>query len=259
MYYELYIDVLFLVNFMMDYILLLITRRLIKADASYGRVCLGALAGTILTCVIVVIPVPYTFIKFILFHTVVNVVLIKTGLGIKWGRIFVKALITLYISGFLVGGIFSCLDQYVKTGSLFFALAVASYYIASAVLAFLMSLLHFGKYFCRVEVYLGEKSCTVRALLDTGNRLNDTFTGKAVSIVDRKTAEDLFDGKIPESIRYIPYHSIGRNRGVIPVVTLDKMCICGEEEEWIELPVIGISDGEISLGKEYDMILNPEV
>ncbi|MEI3209885.1 MAG: sigma-E processing peptidase SpoIIGA [Lachnospiraceae bacterium] len=106
---------------------------------------------------------------------------------------------------------------------------------------------------------MGEKSCTVRALLDTGNRLNDTFTGKAVSIVDRKTAEDLFDGKIPESIRYIPYHSIGRNRGVIPVVTLDKMCICGEEEEWIELPVIGISDGEISLGKEYDMILNPEV
>ena len=50
MYYELYIDVLFLVNFMMDYILLLITRRLIKADASYGRVCLGALAGSILTC-----------------------------------------------------------------------------------------------------------------------------------------------------------------------------------------------------------------
>ena len=42
-------------------------------------------------------------------------------------------------------------------------------------------------------------------------------------------------------------------------MTLDKMCICGEEEEWIELPVIGISDGEISLGKEYDMILNPEV
>ena len=120
MYYELYIDVLFLVNFMMDYILLLITRKIIKSKISYGNICLGALVGSVLTCVVAAIPVPYTFIKFILFHAVINVVMIKIGLRIRWNRDFLRALITLYISGFLVGGVFSCLDQYVKTGSLFF-------------------------------------------------------------------------------------------------------------------------------------------
>jgi stage II sporulation protein GA (sporulation sigma-E factor processing peptidase) len=257
-YYELYIDVLFLVNFMMDYILLLITRKIIKSKISYGNICLGALVGSVLTCVVAAIPVPYTFIKFILFHAVINVVMIKIGLRIRWNRDFLRALITLYISGFLVGGVFSCLDQYVKTGSLFFALAIASYYISSGVLAFLMSLLHFGRYFCQVNLYVGEKTCTARALLDTGNRLSDAMTGKAVSIIDKEVAETLFEGKLPERIRYISYHSIGRKNGVIPIVTIDRMCICGDEDEWIEAPMIGISESTLSSGKEYDMILNPE-
>ena len=84
------------------------------------------------------------------------------------------------------------------------------------------------------------------------------MTGKAVSIIDKEVAETLFEGKLPERIRYISYHSIGRKNGVIPIVTIDRMCICGDEDEWIEAPMIGISESTLSSGKEYDMILNPE-
>lgn len=41
MYYELYIDVLFLVNFMMDYILLLLVRRMLKCTATHGNIWYG--------------------------------------------------------------------------------------------------------------------------------------------------------------------------------------------------------------------------
>ena len=63
----------------------------------------------------------------------------------------------------------------------------------------------------------------------------------------------------PDKIRYIPYRTIGKKNGVIPVITLDKMCIEGEENEWINNPLIGICDTKISENDEYDMILNPEV
>ena len=260
MYYELYIDVLFLVNFMMDYILLLITRKILKCPATHGNICIGALAGSLLTCLIVAVPIPYAFVKFILFHTVVNIVMIKTGLRIRWDRMFLKALIMLYISGFLVGGIFEYLNQYVRAGSLFFAIAIASYYISSGILSFLTRVLHIGEYRFEVVLHQGGRECRVHALLDTGNRLKDSMTGKAVSIIGRQTAEELFEDAQLQGIRYIPYHSVGKKTGVMPVVVLDKLCILSEkEEQWVEKPLIGISEDEISAGGEYEMILNPDI
>ena len=59
MYYELYIDVLFLVNFMMDYILLLLVRKMLKCTATHGNVFMGAMTGSFLTCLIIVLPISH--------------------------------------------------------------------------------------------------------------------------------------------------------------------------------------------------------
>lgn len=263
MYYELYIDVLFLVNFLMDYILLLIARRILKCSATHGNICLGALFGALLTCIVVALRIPYAFVKFILFHGFINIVMIIIGLKVREIRKCIKAFLTLYISGFLVGGVFEFAYQYVgayiEVGSLFLVLAIACYYIASGVLSLLMKMLHFGKYYCQVILYLGENQCKTQAIVDTGNHLRDSMTGKAVSVIGRETAEKLLKNNLPDKIRFIPYHSIGKQNGVIPIFTLDRMCIEGEEKEWIERPLIGISDTKISENGEYDMILNPEV
>lgn len=259
MYYELYIDVLFLVNFMMDYILLLLVRKILKCSATHGNICLGALTGSVLTCLVVVMPIPYAFVKFILFHAVVNAAMIKAGLRIRWNRTFVKAMILLYISGFLVGGVFEYLNQYVKAGSLFFAIAVACYYISSGILSFLTAVFHIGEYRYKVTLYWKSREYTVFAMLDTGNRLRDEVTGKPVSIIGPKEAGALFGGKMPEGMRYIAYHTIGRKKGIMPVVTLDRLRIYGEEEQWVEKPLVGISEEDISAGKEYGMILNPDI
>lgn len=52
MYYELYVDIFFMVNFMMDTILLLIVKKMILCSVSYGRILLGAATGAMLTCVV---------------------------------------------------------------------------------------------------------------------------------------------------------------------------------------------------------------
>ena len=83
MYYELYIDVLFLVNFMMDYLLLLIVKRILKCSATHGNICIGSLAGSFMTCVVIAAPFENTLIKFILFHFVISLLMLKIGLGLS--------------------------------------------------------------------------------------------------------------------------------------------------------------------------------
>lgn len=263
MYYELYIDVLFLVNFLMDYILLLISRRILKCTATHGNISLGALAGAILTCIVVALGIPNAFVRFLLFHGFINIVMIIIGLRIRGIQKCIKAVFVLYISGFLLGGIFEFIYQYVRgyieVGSLFFIISIACYYIATGILSMLMKMLRFGNYYCQVLLILEDNQCKTQAIVDTGNHLTDHLTGKAVSVIGKDTAEKLLKNSMPDKIRFIPYHTIGKKHGVIPVITLDRMCIEGEENEWIENPLIGISDTKISENDEYDMILNPEV
>ena len=64
----------------------------------------------------------------------------------------------------------------------------------------------------------------------------------------------------PEAkLQYIPYHTVGKKAGVLPVLRIDKMCVKKEKEYWIERPVIGICEEDISVGGGYQMILNPDL
>ena len=257
MYYELYIDVLFLENFLMDYILLLITKRVLHSGVSVRRICLAACAGALATCVVVAVRIPYTFIKYGLFYVIIPGIMTIAGLRIRRGPELVRGIITLYISGFLTGGIFSFLGQYAQVGSLFFALAVASYYLASGALRMLSLLFHFGEMHCKVRLVYRERMCFGAAVIDTGNHLWDPVSGKAVSIVTKQIAEKLLDREEIEHLRRIEYHTVGKGRGMLPVVTIDSLWIDGEDQSY-EKPVIAVSD-DTSFGTEYDMILNPDI
>lgn len=259
MYYELYIDVLFLVNFMMDYILLLLTRKMLKCTATHGNVFIGAMAGSFLTCLVIVLPIPYAVLKFVLFHAVINIMMIRFGLKIKDMRNTVKALLTLYAGGFLLGGVMEHLSQYVKMGSMFLFVAVLSYYLVLWIWSFLDSLQKVNRYRCKAELYIGEKKYCISGIIDTGNCLHDPITNEPVSILDKKTAMKFWKSGKAENIRYVPYHSIGRQEGVLPILRIDKMCVKHDGVHWIQRPLIGISEEEISEGDSYQMILNPDI
>lgn len=263
MYYELYIDVFFLVNFMMDYLLLCILKKLLKCSATHGRIFIGAIVGALCTCVIMVIPGFHAFVKFILFHGVVNILMIKTGLNIGWNKTFLRAYVFLYIGAFVLGGVMGCLKQYIRTGSLFFALAVVGYFVSLGSWNLITYLAGRNKGRLRVRLEKDGKIYTAEALIDTGNRLRDTVTGKPVSIISSDVSEKLgilafSEEGLEKGVRYIPYHSVGKSEGILPVITLDRMYLCGKEEVMIEKPVVAICEGVIS-EDDYEMIMSPDL
>ena len=83
MYYELYVDVFFMVNFTMDAILLILLKKLLACPAGYGRVFAGAATGAAMTCIAIVIFRKTPVLRFVVFHGVINVVMMKAGLGIN--------------------------------------------------------------------------------------------------------------------------------------------------------------------------------
>ncbi len=258
MYYELYVDVLFLVNFMMDYILLLIVRRMLKCSATYGRVCVGALLGAALTCLIVILPVPYV-VKFLFSYLFINTLMLVTGLKIRKIKTLVKAVILLYIGTFLLGGILGYVRQYVRTGSFLFAMAILGYYAILGIWNFISHIRRVEDTICQVELYYAGNVYEMRGLIDTGNHLCDPISGQPVSVLDGEKGTEILGDSIPEGLRYIPYHSIGKENGMMAIFQIERMCVHRQEECWLEKPLLAISEEQISKTNEYQMILNPSL
>lgn len=62
-----------------------------------------------------------------------------------------------------------------------------------------------------------------------------------------------------QTLRYIPYCSVGTEKGVLPVIRAEKMCIHTGKECWVEKPLIGICEEDSFTNGEYQMILNPAI
>ena len=257
-YYELYIDVFILVNFMMDLCVLSISKKILKCPAKGRNLCWGALVGSGITSVVIMIPIPYNFIKFVVFHGLISVLMIKTGLRIKWNRSFFKAYIVVYVSTFLVGGILLSLKQYVCEISIFFLFAFFSYLAAVRIWNYICYLA--GNQINSSEVLLcnGTNQVKVQAIWDTGNRLRDVITGKPVSIISKETAQRLWQDTPIQNLRYIPYHTIGKKEGILPVFQVERVCFYLEEAKWVHNILVAVSE-ELSGTAEYEMILNPDM
>lgn len=280
MYYELYIDLLFLVNMMMDYLLLLASRSILSELVSHKRILLGASVGACITCLIVALPIPEPWIKVLLFHTMPNMAMILVGLNVKKARELFKAYILLYICGFFLGGIFTCLAQYVPLRyiSVFVITAAVSYELLGALFRYVLYLLRIKGKRCQVELYLENGCLKTTALLDTGNTLKDVITGKPVSILQEEAFQKLCQdqgfhiwkqGDLPKAlygeerlqtrIRMIPFHSVGKQDGMMLAIRMDRMCLTGALQGEVKDPLVAICKESVAGDGSYEMIVSPDV
>lgn len=107
---------------------------------------------------------------------------------------------------------------------------------------------------------------TMKALLDTGNSLVEPISRKPVCIVGREVfkqdhkKEGMRKEFLPQRFRIIPYHSVGKENGILCGYEMDRLIIDTDERKVIiEKPMIGISDVPVGSKETYQMILQPEL
>lgn len=108
MHYEIYIDVVFFTNLLIDYILIRFTGILFRCGRSRKRALLGAAAGAVFSCWIIYLQ---SFLEsgiflpaLVLLHGGCAAGMLVIGCNLKRGSLLLKAILTLYFAAFLCGG-----------------------------------------------------------------------------------------------------------------------------------------------------------
>lgn len=261
MYYELYLDVLFLENLLADYLLLSLLKRLLKVSAGRLRRLLGAMAGSAGVCGLYLLAMENTWAGRLLIYVIFSTVMIKIGLGIRDWHTWAKAMVLLYISSFLLGGIFQWVQSLVSLPLYPFAgFTLISFWILSAAMEWLTYFRNRAEHVFEAVVGFHGKIIVVKALLDTGNQLRDPVFQKPVSILAESRKQELCGQEEP-LCQMIPFHSIGEQNGILPAFFADYMCIRRGKgrETRIERPLLGVTKEPLSSQNEYDMILHPDL
>lgn len=259
MYYELYIDVLFLENLILDYLLLRLVRKMLNCSTTQFRLWLAAGFGSLSFCILCGCSLLWTVPGMLISYVGISTLMVKIGFHIRKLRPLVEAVGLLYLSSLLLGGIITWFEEMVPASALPFWIWMAA---ALVLLEILIRFWFFARkqkaVLCQVTILYGGVIRHGTGLWDTGNRLQDPLHRKPVSIVERRILEPEISKE--ELIFQIPYHSVGKANGMLPALIADYLSIqLGDRTCVIERPVLGLTEDPLSLDGSYDLILNPDL
>lgn len=281
MHYIIYMDVLFVVNFIMDYVVLTLTTGILIHTTTLKRVgtkkqlillyikrIAGSIVGAVWACILVWNGCD-TRIWNVLTYTVIGPVMLIVIMGKERIVSYLKAVGVLYVVTFLISGGVHFIYYYTSVGyllngqsSIGTGVLVLGGVLGVVLLEWLVIFLvkrsekSASMFTVMVETEMG--NITLKALCDTGNNLRDPFFGEPVSVVLSKKMNNLL--KDSASYHLIPYSSIGNENGVIPVVRISRLKIMGEKESLtVEKPLLALYSGKFSGNTDYEFIIHPDI
>ena len=277
-----YIDVLFLVNFSADYLVLLTVGKLRRLRLRRLRLICGALFGGLyaLPAFIWIPTYPLLLLSVLLSGAAMALV----GLGFPGWRRFLSCLLLLYLVSFLYGGAISVLfSLFVRL----FGRLRPTGDVGGKVLVFLVLFLLSGMFTalsrrlraggapreigCRITV--GEKTRHLTLMTDSGCLLREPMTGRAVVLLSAKAAEALVPSALlsteegieptlayEEKKRYylIPYQTVSGKRlmhGFRP----DRAEIGSGRRRREEAVVVGVIREGVGIPEGCDGIVSAEI
>uniref|UniRef100_UPI004055D57F sigma-E processing peptidase SpoIIGA n=1 Tax=Acetatifactor sp. TaxID=1872090 RepID=UPI004055D57F len=226
MYYELYVDSLFLVNFVMNLYLLLLTNRSVFRTATRKRLILGAALGAIFSLLPFLRGGPQ-WIRMVLGIPGSTIVMIVVAFRVNSIRAFLEIAEKLLLYSILLGGTMLLVVKkipWLEVNGVGLSGVLGMGAILYLWFWYLAERKAGQNSCCRVTLANGTSRITVRALIDSGNSLIEPISGKPVSIVEKDVIYKLWE-KEPELYRAIPYHSIGKKHGILKGYCLPEMKI----------------------------------
>jgi len=252
--YVIYPDVLFAVNFLLNLVVLKAMSRMLNKTIPPLRIITGAALGATYSCLMLMLPSGYYGIKVFCTYVVVAQVMLYVTFGKCNTREGVRRLALLYVITYLLSGILNGL--YYVFGFRNIILTLITFIILKICVEICIYYRNKRKQFYDVVIELGDNKISVRAFLDTGNSLREPISGKTVSIIEEVYIKKLIDNiNLSTKYRYIPFHSIGKEKGALDGIEADCMHIDGKT---IDKPILAVYTGKLSVSGEYNMLLNNE-
>lgn len=281
MHYEIYIDIVFFTNLLIDYILLRLTGILFQCNKSRKRSLLGAAAGALFSCWIICLQSSMKSELFlpalVLLHGGCAAGMLVIGCDLKKGGLLFKAILTLYFAAFLCGGFWEAAVGE-NLGVRMFLILAAATWSGSTALSYLADSLRIrAMNIYPVTIFYKGKGYEFQGFYDSGNLLMDSVNGKPVSVSTAEVLTEICSEETINCLRhmkenpgelqdteaaglhphFIIFHTVGKEQGMMLAVTLEKLCIqTPAEVVCVDRPVIAFSFDTSAFGKEYEVLLN---
>lgn len=242
---EMYIDLFFIFNVIMDYIIIMSTSILLKRRTSYIRMILSSLIGGISSLVL------FTSLNKIVIEIVSIVIMVLISFGYKGIRYLINNILYMYILSTLLGGIIYLFNIKVSN-SMFLT------YLIIIVISIEVMILYikenkkmrsiYNNYY-KVDIYFKDREkLSLIGFVDTGNNLYDPYKKRPVIIVPNKYIKE-------DKYILVPYHTINGN-GLLKCIKPDIIFIDGIGYKGNVL--IGFSDS-FNFGDGVDVILHKDI
>ena len=265
MYYKLYIDSVFFVQFVMNLYLLSITGKILKCTATHFRIMFGALFGAAMICLVILAPFSNIKIRLIIGAIPVSMSMIRIVFKIHTPRLLVKSCMVMAFCSFFLGSIVLWLDSRFAWPGWFknsVRTLVLFAFFGYRFLLFLIRKFQNEKNddLKEIRIPIGEHNVHIKALLDTGNHLSEPISGAPVCIMSESAAKEFQAYFVPEKYHAIPFRSVGKSLGIMDAYELPELVI---EDTYREIcckhVIVAICNTGISKDSVYQMILHPEL
>lgn len=242
-----YLDVLILLNFLVDFLLLLGTNRLAGHPLGICRALIAAGLGGIYggMCVIP----GFTFMSATHWRMVVLSLMAVLGFGCKTDAL--RRGILFILLSMALGGVAMGLER----GGFWSLLWAAGALGAMCIFGFRGKI---GAQYVPVKI----EQCSFTALVDTGNTLTDPLTGQQILVVSPKIGVKLLN-VLPQELsdpiglmnrvsgtRLVCFHAVGQSGGLLPVKRYDNVQL----GKWRGSLLVAFAPNEIGQGKPYEAL-----
>lgn len=271
-----YADILILLNWVVDYFLLLASGALIRKKPKLIRIISSAFLGGLSSLYIFLpqSPMLIELISRIILCAVMTMVAFGFGTVMDYVRntgIFFG--ITCLYAGIMTAlwHIFKPNGMVINNSVVYFdisALALISFtvlfYFAFVLLSKLFASNAKTAEFCSITVKVGEITVELKAILDTGNSLNDLFGNSEIIITNKKIAERLFgdtdinnNPSLKSRYRVVPINTVSGADMLDGFRCDNAVAVLESERVDIKNPIIAISKTAFDSG--IDGIVNPKI
>ena len=285
----LYIDLILIENVIMNYIILLSTGMICKANIKHIRIVLSSLVGSVYAILQYAINIEMYTNQIT--KIIVSISMVYIAFNPITMKLILKEIVIFYLTSFCFGGaayylLYNLSPNLIKSVN---GILVGTYPIKIAIIGGILGFFIINISFkliksklskkdmlYDIEIIYKERKTTVKVILDTGNLLMDPITHVPVLIIEANKLKEVIPEGIIDNIEkilfnsefkeleeeiktrcsIIPFSSIGKNNGLIIGFRPDYIKINTEDGEEIRRKVIiGIYNNKIARNGLYSGLI----
>lgn len=250
-----YIDIILIINFIIDLLLLLSVSFLLKRRASLTRIIISSSIGSLSTLLLFVI---HNNFLLLIYKLLISIIMIIITFKYNNFHYFKDNLIYLYIISIILGGTIYLINNQISSINngliftsnnlkinLFLLIIITPIIIYKYLKTTKNYQITYSNYY-DIDIYYNDLCIKGTAFLDTGNNLKDPYFKRPIILINKELINE------PVKTFLVPYSVVNNQKGLLEVFSPKKIIVNNKK---CKKTLLGLSDININGIK---IILNKE-